>query len=306
MARGGYALAMAEDWIRIASDTLSAEINPFGAELSSLRDAAGRELMTDADPAFWTGRAPLLFPIVGALNGGAYRVNGREYRLPKHGFARTLPFELVVRDADRAVFRLVDGPETRPAFPFAFTLDIAFQVTGGDQPSLAVTATVTNRGQEDMPASFGFHPAFAWPLPYGGERADHAIAFAQGDADMPIRRIGADGLIAPDPRPSPLAGDPPTLTLRDDLFEDDALIWPEIGSRSLRYGDGAHSLAVDFPDMPMLGIWTKPGARYVCIEPWHGIADPEGFTGDIWEKPGILRFAPGQSRSFAMGVTLRI
>ena len=80
--------------VEIASGELVAQINPLGAELWSLTDAAGREYMTDADPAFWTGHAPLLFPIVGALNGGRYRVEGTEYALPKHGFARTSRFEL--------------------------------------------------------------------------------------------------------------------------------------------------------------------------------------------------------------------
>ena len=80
--------------IAIANEGLIARINPLGAELWSLADRDGREYLTDADPAFWTGRAPLLFPIVGALNGGRYRVDGNEHALPKHGFARTSRFEL--------------------------------------------------------------------------------------------------------------------------------------------------------------------------------------------------------------------
>ena len=83
------------EMLHIASESLNAAINPFGAELSHLHAADGRELMTDADPAFWRGRAPLLFPIVGALNGDTYRLNGRAYRMPKHGFARRQMFELM-------------------------------------------------------------------------------------------------------------------------------------------------------------------------------------------------------------------
>ena len=82
------------DLVAIGSDELVARINPFGAELWSLTDRAGREYMTDADPAYWTGRAPLLFPIVGALNSGRYRVVGSEHALAKHGFARTSTFEV--------------------------------------------------------------------------------------------------------------------------------------------------------------------------------------------------------------------
>jgi galactose mutarotase-like enzyme len=290
---------MTDGWIEIASDGLTAAINPFGAELSSLRDAEGRELMTDADPAFWSGRAPLLFPIVGRLADDRYRLDRKEYPLLQHGFARRQPFALVEQATDRAVFRLIDNEETRAVYPFAFTLDAAFTLAGA---TLAMDITVANTGDRDMPASFGFHPAFAWPLPYGRPRADHRIVFEKDEpADLSAIILG--GWIAPDSWPSPLEGR--TLALTDALFERDALVWDSLESQSLRYdaGDGP-GLDIGFAGMPKLGIWTKPGARYVCIEPWHGIADPIGFTGEIWDKPGILRFAPGESRTFGMQVTL--
>lgn len=285
--------------IEIASGQLSAAINPFGAELSSLCDAGGRELMTDADPAFWSGRAPLLFPIVGRLVDDKYRVDGAEYPLPQHGFARRQPFALVEHAADRAVLRLVDNDATRAVYPFAFALDAAFTLTG---VTLAMDVTVTNTGDRDMPASFGFHPAFAWPLPYGRDRADHRIVFEKAEpADLSAIILG--GWIAPETWPSPLDGR--VLALDDDMFARDALVWDSLESQSLRYDGGAGpGLDLGFAGMPQLGIWTKPGARYVCIEPWHGIADPIGFTGEIWDKPGILRFAPGESRTFSMQVTL--
>jgi galactose mutarotase-like enzyme len=290
---------MTEALVEIASDRLRAAINPFGAELSSLRDPDGSELMTDADPAFWSGRAPLLFPIVGRLMNDKYRLDGKEYPLPQHGFARRQPFALIEQAADRAVFRLTDNDATRAFYPFAFTLDAAFTLTGA---TLAMDITVTNTGDRDMPASFGFHPAFAWPLPYGRARADHRIVFEK-DEPAALSAIVLGGWIAPDTWPSPLEGR--ELTLSDALFERDALVWDSLESQSLRYdGDEGPKLEIGFAGMPKLGIWTKPGARFVCIEPWHGIADPHGYTGEIWDKPGILRFAPGESRTFSMQVTL--
>lgn len=94
------------------------------------------------------------------------------------------------------------------------------------------------------------------------------------------------------------------LHLADALFADDALIWAPVASRSLRYGaEDGPALEIGF-DAPMLGIWTKPGARFVCIEPWWGHADPAGFAGDIRDKPGIMLLAPGETRHFTMRVTL--
>ncbi|RYD54574.1 MAG: aldose 1-epimerase family protein, partial [Sphingomonadales bacterium] len=274
-----------------------AKINPFGAELSSLRTPDGAELMTNADPAFWAGRAPLLFPIVGRLMDDCYRLDGKVYPLPQHGFARRQSFECTEQSPNRAVFRLADNAETRAIYPFAFTLDAAFTLTGA---TLAMDMTVTNSGEADMPASFGFHPAFAWPLPGGGAKGDHRIQFADDEGDLSAIVLG--GWMDDKPWPSPLDGR--TLPLTDALFERDALVWNPVQSQAVRYeGEGA-ALYITFPDTPALGIWTKPGARFVCIEPWHGVADPHGFTQEIWDKPGILRFAPGQSRVFSMQVTL--
>jgi len=289
------------EFVTITSGDLTACINPFGAELWSLTDAQGGEWMTDADPAFWTGRAPLLFPIVGALNGGHYRLCGSAHELAKHGFARHSAFALVASQVDSATFRLTASEATRLAYPFPFTLDMAFALDGW---TLRMIATVTNDGVTDMPFSFGFHPAFAWPLPGGAAKADHRVTFAQ-DEPQPIRRIDPpSGLLLPEALPSPVHGR--DLALDATLFEADALIWDDLASRSLTYGAaGGAQLDIAFPDTPMLGIWQKPGANYICIEPWQGIADPVGFADDLRAKPGMIALAAGASRSFRMDVTVR-
>ncbi|MBN8848712.1 MULTISPECIES: aldose 1-epimerase family protein [unclassified Sphingomonas] len=287
------------DRVVIAGDGLSAAINPLGAELSSLKDAAGRELMTDADPAFWTGRAPLLFPVVGKPAGETIRVDGGPYTMKQHGFARRMMFAVAEQAADRATFVLTDTPETRACYPFAFRLEVTFGIVGA---TLSVDVSIANPGDAPLPASFGFHPAFAWPLPGGGAKEAHRIIFS-ADEPEPLRKIDANGQIAPEPRPSPLDGR--TLHLRDDLFADDALIWDRLHSDRVTYqGATGPRLEIAFSDTPMLGIWTKPGAHFICIEPWHGIADPAGFTGDFRDKPGVFEVAPGAAKRIAMRVTL--
>lgn len=289
------------DLIAITSGTLTARINPLGAELWSLTDRDGREYMTDADPAFWTGHAPLLFPIVGALNGGRYRLGEAAYALPKHGFARQSRFECVETGGATARFRLTDSAETRQVYPFAFALEMAFRLDGW---TLRMEATVTNSGEEPLPFSFGYHPAFAWPQPGGGAKADHRITFA-ADEPQPARRIDPpSGLLLPDPQATPVTGR--SFTPEAALFEADALIWDSLHSRSLTFGaEGGASLDIAFPDTPMLGIWQKPGANYLCVEPWQGIADPVSYDGDFRDKPGVVTLPPGGARSFRMDVTVR-
>ena len=285
--------------IEIAGSALSAAISPLGAELQWLRDADGRDLLWDGDPAWWTGRAPILFPVIGVVNEGVIRVGGEAYPMPKHGFARRRTWEVAERTADGVSFRLEANGETRAHYPFDFGLDLRFAIDGA---ALTVTGTLENRTEAQLPASFGFHPALRWPLPYGAARDDHRVRFAEEEPE-PIRRIDAAGLLRPAAEPTPVVGR--ELAPRDALFVDDALMFDRLRSRRLVYGaPGTPAIEIDFPDMPMLGVWTKPGAPYLCLEPWAGINDPEGFTGELADKPGIVHVPPRGSHDF--GMTLRL
>jgi len=284
--------------IEIDNGQLRALLNPFGAELTSLRDPWDRELMTDADPAFWTGHAPILFPIVGRLNGDVLRIDGQEYPMKQHGFARHSTFEVAMQEADRALFRLTANDETRAQYPFDFVLEVGFALRGA---TLIVEVVIANPGSVPLPASLGFHPAFAWPLPYGDSRENHRIVFANVEPGAIVALN--EGLFA-GTRLSPLKGR--ELHLTDSLFAEDALIWDPIHSQSVSYGaaDGPR-LRIDFPGTPSLGIWTKPGAAFLCVEPWHGHADPAGFKGDFRDKPGVFEVAPGDEWRTGMRVTLQ-
>lgn len=289
---------MSEDAVEIRGGGLTARIARRGAELVRLQDGAGRDLLWDGDPAFWTGHAPLLFPIVGRVAGDRITVDGRDHPMRQHGLARLMDFEPVEADGSRCRWRLAASEATLAQYPFAFVLDATYALS---ERSLAVTAAVRNAGDRPMPAAFGFHPAFRWPLPGGSAREDCAVTF-EHDEPAPIRRIEG-GLVLPGPVPTPVEGR--RLALHDGLFAHDALVFDRLTSRSVTYG-GPQGLQVrvDFPGMPELGLWSKPGAGFVCIEPWHGTASPQGFEGEFSDKPGLVRIAPGETRTFAMKVAV--
>jgi galactose mutarotase-like enzyme len=286
-------------WVQLSSTDLHVEVNPLGAQLSVLRDRAGRDWLWDGNASIWAGRAPILFPTVGEVAGGSYRLGAQSYRLGRHGFARGKLFEVVSTTAAQATFRLKTDPTTLEIYPFPFEFDVRFEVSG---PKLSVTASVRNPGSANMPASVGFHPAFRWPLPFGRARAAHFIEFEQ-DEPAPIRRLTSAGLLSPVPHPTPVVGK--RLMLEDALFQPDVVIFDQFRSHRLTYGaqDGPH-LEVAYPDATYLGIWTKPGAPFVCIEPWRGIADPEGFAGDFTTKPGVFSVPPGGTESISMTLKL--
>ena len=283
--------------LSIASSVLAADISTLGAELQNLRLAAGPVLQWDGDPAVWAGRAPILFPVIGVLHDDRYRLDGQTFAMPKHGFGRRSHFDVVSHTADRAVLRLSADEATRAAYPFEFALELSFTLVDA---RLELVATLFNHDTKPMPASFGFHPAFRWPLPFGEARSEHCVRFEHDEAE-PIRGLDDQGFLLEEELATPVDGD--VLALRDELFTSDALIFDRLRSRRVRYGAarGPH-LDIRFDDFPTLGIWTKPGAGFVCIEPWQGFADPVGFDGDLRDKPGIVVLAPGTSRRFAMSI----
>ena len=263
------------DLVTLRSERLQCSINPLGAELQRLTGDDDREWLWDGNAAYWSGRAPILFPIVGMLAEGVYRWQGRPYALEKHGFARRRAFAVVERTAASATLRLSADHATRQMYPFDFELELRFVLTN----ELTITATVRNRGEEPMPFSFGFHPALRWP------RAGEAQLLFDARESGPVWRIDGNGLIA---RKEPLPGDGRRMVIDDALFVDDAMILRDVASRAICFEHDEGIVRVVWDNLPDLGLWTKPGAPFLCVEPWAGFSDPVGFVDDISEKPGIV------------------
>jgi galactose mutarotase-like enzyme len=290
------------DLVTLASPDLTVTISPLGAELQSITDTQGRDWLWDGDARWWTGRAPILFPTVGALKDDTARFGGQAYPMKKHGFARKMTFDLVEQAERSATFRIDASDESRARYPFAFRLDVTHRLDG---QTLETVGRVTNTGDRPMPAGFGFHPALRWPLPGTGatSKTEHLLRF-DAEEPEPIRGVNPDGLLSAE-KPTPIRDD--ELQMHDSLFEHDALVLDRPNSRGLWFGVPEHpGVRVDFAGMNYLGIWMKPGAGYLCIEPWHSHADDEGFTGEFAEKPGVVTLAPGETHDFAMAMTFGV
>jgi galactose mutarotase-like enzyme len=136
--------------VALHSSELAVEIDTQGAQLFTLRDRAARDLLWDGDPAVWSGRAPLLFPIVGVLVNGSYRCGPKTYRLPRHGFARYRTFSIEEVTSSSAVFRLSADEASLLVYPFRFELAVRYELVG---PTLSLTTLIRNKGDTDMPAS---------------------------------------------------------------------------------------------------------------------------------------------------------
>jgi galactose mutarotase-like enzyme len=277
-------------------DGLSVAVTARGAELVSIRDG-GHELLWQAGPE-WPRHSPVLFPIVGRLHDDHFLHEGRSYRLGQHGFARDMDFAWTEQSATGCRLELRDSAESRALYPFAFQLELTYAI---ENEALKVRYRLTNIGDVVLPAALGAHPGFAWPILPGVAKEAHEVRFARAE-DAPVHRV-ANGLLTEE-AVSPVIDR--VLRLEPDLFANDALVFTQLTSRSLRYsGRGTPVLEIAWEGFEQLGIWSKPGgAPFLCIEPWHGFADPAGFTGTLLEKPGIMLIPPGTSRD--MSWSLRV
>ena len=272
---------MSVDRHTLRSGGLEATIKAHGAELCSLKDAQGVELIWQAGAA-WPRHAPLLFPIVGRLVNDEMRHRGKTYRMTQHGFARDSRFAWAERGDNSCTLVLEDSEATRALYPFAFRLAVTYTL---DEVGLDVVLKIVNTGEETLPASLGGHPAFNWPLQSGMSKEDYALTFTNEESS-PVRRVDG-GLLLAATDPSPVRG--AVLPLSESLFTVDAVIFDRINSHAVRYaaGQGAGPwLRMSWSGFRELGIWSKPtGAPFLCIEPWRGYASPSGFEASSTTSP---------------------
>jgi galactose mutarotase-like enzyme len=282
----------------ITNGRITATVLAQGAELCSLKGADGHEYLWQAGPA-WTRHSPVLFPIVGRLADDGYTHEGQHYGLTQHGFARDRRFAWIARSETGCVLRLEDDPESHSHYPYPFRLELDYRL---EDDGLTLRYTISNPGEGVLPAALGAHPAFNWPITTGVAQEAHELRFAR-DETAPIHGV-AGGLLTAATHPSPVIDR--VLPLRPALFAEDALVFTTLASRSVRFsGRGTPVIEMAWEGFEQLGVWSKPsGADFLCIEPWHGYASPEGFTGDLTDKPGMMRLPAGTQRELQWTIRL--
>lgn len=285
--------------VSIANDRLAVEVSSLGAEMQSLASSDGRSWLWNGDTAWWPGRSPILFPIVGKAPGDRLTVEGRQVDMAQHGFARRSEFALTARTETSCSHRLTPTDATRAAYPFEFALTLTHSLDGN---ALTASAEVENLDEKPMPFSVGFHPAFLWPLP-GGEGKPHIVEL-DNRAEPLLARV-AGGLLRPDRLPSPFTAG--RIEIAPEMFVEDAMIFLEGAGTGLTYGfDGGSALHFRFENLPNLALWTKPGAPFLCVEPWHGVAAAIGASDDITARPFIKILPPGEKARFAFTVEIPV
>lgn len=278
----------------ISNSILSASIKHSGAELFSLKDNQDKEYIWEGNPDFWGKHSPVLFPIVGTLKDNTYTINGKEYQLPRHGFARDMDFQLIEKTENSAVFSLKSDAETLKKYPFEFELQLIYTL---ENSTLNIGYKVINNSKTKMPFSIGAHPAIALPE----EFENYAFEFEK--EEVLKYYILENDLISN--KTENLETTENLIPLNYKLFENDALIFKSLESNSLTILENSKPyIKFDFKDFPSLGIWTKDQAPFVCIEPWLGYSDTAENSGDLYEKEGILVLDTNQTFNSQFSITV--
>lgn len=263
----------------IENNCLKVGVKEFGAELTSVTSKeTGSEFMWQGNPDIWSGQSPILFPIIGRLIDDRYTLDGKEYEMPKHGFARRMPWECIEKTADSVSFLLKETADTLKIYPFSFEFTVTFSL---ESNKLSVIHRVKNTGENEMYFSLGAHPAFNCKI---GDR----LVFEKNETLDKIKIDLVNSLRLPEA--FPLLRDEREIVITEDVFNEDALITSNVQSDSITLvSDGlGRKITFTLGNAPFLGIWAKPGAPYVCIEPWYGVNDKQNVKVDFSEKEGII------------------
>lgn len=266
---------------QISNDRITIQVDSMGAELKSLKRVAdAKEYLWHGDPAYWGRTSPILFPIVGALKNGCYRIDNREYQMGQHGFARDKEFQLKSQVASEIWFSLHSDEKTLAVYPYPFLLEIGYELTGN---TVIVKWRVSNPEGAPVWFSIGGHPAFLCPIDPGTDQTQYRLRFDAGE--QIVSSCIEDGLLGKDKKIYKLRDG--ELPVTADLFDGDALVVEndQAHSVSLVKPDGTPYLTVDF-EAPLFGIWSPPKkkAPFICIELWYGRCDSVDFTGAFQER----------------------
>ena len=274
----------------------TAQVDTHGGELVSYRDETGLEYIWTGDPAYWTGRNPLLFPIVGGLREDKIRIGDGTFSMARHGFARRSEFTVKARGEDWAELELTENEATLALYPFPFRLTVRQQLTDG---GFTTAATVTNTGDRPMPFCLGAHTGFRCPLEEGEGFTDYEVKFNQKETCPTL--VPENGTLDR-PRTRPCLEDSDVLPLTYAYFDEmDTLIFQGLQSQQveLRSKKSGKGVRMSFPGFPVLALWSTPGkaAPYLCIEPWHGLPPVAGEGPQLTDKAFCITLSPGQSHT---------
>ncbi len=281
------------DIIRISNGRFTASIRPQGAQIISLTDASGRELIWQGDPAIWADHTPILFPVIGNCKDGKVIIDGRSYPMEKHGFARKAPFHPAIVGENYVTLEMTETPATMKMYPFEFSLEVTYELTDS---GFRCYFAVENQSEKPMPFCVGGHPAFVVPMEAGAAFEDYEVVFPHDEAVKNLLCPGGQLINGFETLTFPGG----VLALDHAIFDEkDTLLLPELKSASVElvHRVSRHGIRLSWEGMEALAVWTRPvnHGNYLCLEPWHGLPGSVEESGVFAEKRYATLLPPQQT-----------
>lgn len=268
----------------ISNEYLEVKVKSFGAELTNvISKETSIEYLWQGNPDIWSGQSPILFPIIGRVLNDKYYLNGVEYSMPKHGLFRKREAELVSHEKTKITFVEKDDEDTFKIYPYHFEVYVTYELIG---KSVKTSYKVVNKNDDIMYFSIGGHPAFNCEI---GDK----LVF---DNNETLDTIGLDDQCLRNGKTYPVLNNENTIIITNDIFNNDALIFNDVTSKNITILSDNHQRKIKFDigRCPYLGIWAKPKAPYVCIEPWWGVDDDYIPRDDFSKKDCIQSLELGK------------
>ncbi|MGI6117301.1 MAG: aldose 1-epimerase family protein [Bilifractor sp.] len=273
-----------------------------GGTLKSIRDRNGLEYLWQGDPEYWSGQAPVLFPICGSIrNDTAIIGNGRTTHMPRHGIIRKKEFTMEKQSPDEIIFSITSNEEMLNQFPYEFKVSSIF---GLKENTISVTYRVENTGNEKMPFFVGGHPAFCCPLEDGESFEDYHLIFPEKETCAPSTPL-PDGLQDLHRR-IPLLSDTNDLQLSYSYFAHDVRALDTLKSRSVKLvsARSGRGIQMDFEDFPYLMLWNNKRGRFLAIEPWTGLSTTTDEDNIFEHKKNVQYANPGEAKDYTYKITI--
>ena len=279
--------------VELRNEQISIIVSEKGAELQSIKSTNGKEYLWQADPKYWNRHSPILFPIVCSVNNETYRVDGKEYHLPRHGFARDMEFKLIGKSERKVTFALESNQDTKKVYPYDFTLSVSYTL---EDNKIGVIWHVLNTDKQEIHFQIGGHPAFNIPDMKAG---NNQFGYIRLDNKEPMDALHSygDGSHEMDEVPF-IEAENGIMEFSNNTWRNDSI---KIHKSQLHRAEllnkaGEAEVTVEFRT-PVIAFWSPYGkeAPFVCIEPWYGIGDPRSFKGEFKDKPLMNHLLPGAS-----------
>lgn len=283
--------------MKLSNETLAIEVAEHGAELVSLRKG-GHEYLWTGDAVYWNRHAPILFPAVGKPYNNELHADGAVVAMKQHGFARDSEFA----DLGGGRLRMLANPLAE-GYPYRLGLEVCYRL---QDSTVEVAWTVENQDGRDAYFQIGAHPGFMLPAYNADDTCHGSILYLDREGKPVSPAITSaldDGNRVPLPEPRRV---PNPMPIEADTFAHDALMFEggQVAVAVLCDKEGNRVIGVGCRQAEAYGVWApcKPGCPFVCLEPWCGICDAKGFTGDIAARQYIHRLSPGSTYTFAYSI----